>query len=260
MARSIKNKNLDGKSNAIEPWPFAIDANTAKKLNKIKTGELEFDSEEKNKNKKQLKHKFYPCTYRLELGEDGGNLYIGKVNRATYNFFKEQKIDIDAYASLDWDNKKVIPSKFQPFPSGSPDYCDNLISASGATMDNNNLVNVFNEKDDEIWKCSMDSNTLDDEGVIAEEMKEFYLSDLKEGTVVFYGVKGEKGTFFSGELKLSAPFNPKKLKLEYVDADGWLLCNSVLYDEKIIDNTNCSTILKYTQNKWIIVGGEKVYE
>ena len=106
----------------------------------------------------------------------------------------------------------------------------------------------------------MDSNTLDDEGVIAEEMKEFYLSDLKEGTVVFYGVKGEKGTFFSGEIKLSAPFNPKKLKLEYVDADGWMLCNSVSYDEKIIDNTNCSTTLKYTQNKWIIVGGEKVYE
>lgn len=53
--------------------------------------------------------------FKLILSGDGGDLYIGKVNRATYNFFKEQKIDIDAYARLDWDNKKVIPKNFNHF-------------------------------------------------------------------------------------------------------------------------------------------------
>jgi hypothetical protein len=56
------------------------------------------------------------------------------------------------------------------------------------------------------------------------------------GTVVFFGVSNEKGTFFEGELPLTQPFDVAKLELGYDEIDGNDIINSVKYDGEQIDN------------------------
>jgi hypothetical protein len=203
--------------------------------------------------------RFTPVTYRIELGNYGGEVYAGKVDRKIYDYFKQNSIDLDEYNG-DWDNELGIPEDMQPFPPGSPYECDDLIHASGATMDDGNLVQVFDENGNVVWECALDTTALDEEGIEVEEYEEFYLSEIPEGEVVYWGAQGEKGLLFGGEIELKQPFDPKKLKFTYSDADGWYLCSGVSYDGEDIDNNDVSTTGKWGENKWIIGGDEEVYD
>jgi hypothetical protein len=78
--------------------------------------------------------------------------------------------------------------------------------------------------------------------------------------VVFWGAQGEKGLCYGGSFELRAPFDPSQLKLTYADCDGWLICNGAEYAGEEICNDDLSTTGKWGENKWIIVGGEEVYE
>ena len=204
--------------------------------------------------------KFTPRTYRIELGAYGGEIYIGSVERKIYDYFKNNNIDIEEYASS-WDDELGVPEEFQPFPAGSAYECDNLIHASGATMDDGNTVEVFDENNNMVWSCSLDTGSLESAGVKTEEDEEFYLEDnLPEGQVAFYGAQGEKGLLFGGNIELKAPFDPSKLKICYCDADGWQLSNGIMYDGEDVDNNDYSTTGKWSENKWIINGDEDIYD
>lgn len=204
--------------------------------------------------------KFTPRTYRIELGAYGGEIYIGSVERKIYDYFKNNNIDIEEYASS-WDDELGVPEEFQPFPAGSAYECDNLIHASGATMDDGNTVEVFDENNNMVWSCSLDTGSLESAGVKTEEDEEFYLEDnLPEGQVAFYGAQGEKGLLFGGNIELKAPFDPSKLKICYCDADGWQLSSGIVYDGEDVDNNDYSTTGKWSENKWIINGDEDIYD
>ena len=205
--------------------------------------------------------KFTPRTYRIEMGAYGGEVYMGRVDRKIYDFFKKHKIDMDEYAS-DWDDKfDFVPDDMQPFPPGAPYECDDLCHASGATMDDSNTIQVYDENDNMIWECVMDPGALEDAGVDVNCWEEAYIDQQPEGTVVFWGGQGEKGLCYGGSFELKAPFDPARLKINYCDADGWLICNGAEYDGEDICNDDLSTTGKWGENKWIIVGtDEEVYE
>lgn len=202
--------------------------------------------------------KFTPRTYRIELGNYGGEVYAGRVDRKVYEYFKQRKIDLDDYAN-DWDNELNVPDKFQPFSPGSPYDCDDLVHASGATMDDGNLIQVYDEHGDTVWECTLDLNALDDAGIDCNEWESFDSDEMADGDVVYWGAQGEKGLLYGGEFELKSPFDPKKLKLNYANADGWLICNGVEYDGEDISNDDMSTTGKWGENKWLI-NGEEVYE
>lgn len=205
--------------------------------------------------------KFTPRTYKIELGAYGGEVYFGQVDRKIYDYFKEHKIDLDEYAS-DWDDKfSFIPEDLRPFPPGAPYDGRNAIQCSGATLDNGNYLTVYDENNNEVLQCSLDPEELDKHGIEVHCWEEEYINDYEDGTVVFWGGQGEKGLCFGGEIELKTPFDPKKLKLNYSDADGWCIVNGVDYEEESIDNNDYSTTGKWGENKWIIVGtDEEVYE
>ena len=203
--------------------------------------------------------KFTPRTYRIELGNYGGEVYAGRVDRKIYDYFKEHSIDLDEYTG-DWDGELEVPDDMQPFPAGSPYECDDLIHASGATVGDGNLIQVFDENNDTVWECALDLNHLDDEGIECNEWESFDSDELAEGDVAFWGAQGEKGLLFGGEIELKAPFDPKKLKINYANADGWLICNGVEYDGEDIDNNDLSTTGKWGENKWLLGGGEEPYD
>jgi hypothetical protein len=205
--------------------------------------------------------KFTPRTYNIYIGGYGGEAYAGKVDRATYEYFKEKKIDIEQYAN-DWDDLfGDVPRELQPFSPGSPYDCDNLFHASGAELSNLNEIQINDENGNEHWCCAAGLNELEDAGVTVDEHGGCDFDDLPEDTVVHWGGQGEKGTFFDGELELKAPFDPKKLRVCYENCDGWWIINYVEYDGEEIDGSGgYSTTGKWNENKWILCNGDEVYQ
>jgi hypothetical protein len=205
--------------------------------------------------------KFTPRSYNIYIGGYGGESYAGKVDRATYEYFKENRIDIAEYAN-DWDNLfSDVPNELQPFSPGSPYDCDNLFHASGAELTNINEIVINDENGNQYWVCAAGINELEDEGVDVNETGGCEFDDLDKDTIVHWGGQGEKGTFFDGEIALTQPFDPKKLTVNYENCDGWWIINSVEYDGVEIDGSGgYSTTGKWNENKWILCNGDEVYE
>ena len=205
--------------------------------------------------------KFTPRRYNIYIGGYGGEAYAGKVDEATYEYFKEKKIDIEEYAN-DWDNLfGDVPRELQPFSPGSPYECDSLFHASGAELTNLNEIVINDENGDQHWVCAAGLNELEDEGVNVNEWGGCDFDDLPEDTIVHWGGQGEKGTFFDGEIELTQPFDPKKLTVNYENCDGWWIINYVEYDGVEIDGSGgYSTTGKWNENKWILCNGDEVYQ
>ena len=205
--------------------------------------------------------KFTPRNYRVEIWGRGGEVYYGTVDRKVYDFFKSKAIDMDQYAGgWDEDMWSDIPEDLQPFPPGAPYECDHTVHTSGATFDESSYITVYDETGTQVWQSSLGSVDLVNEGVEFECSSENYPNDLPTGTVLFYGAQGEKGTFFGNEFELKAPFDPSKFTIYYEDVDGWELVNSVEYDGVGIDGNDYDTVGKWGENKWVIIGGEAVYD
>jgi hypothetical protein len=204
--------------------------------------------------------KFTPQQVKVTIWNYGGECYMGRVDRKIYEFFKEHKIDLDEYAS-DWDEKfNFVPDELRPFPPGSPYECDDMCHAGGPEISDSNRIEITDEAGNTIWECAFGLNELEEAGVEVSEWETAIIDDEPEGTVIFWGGQGEKGTCFGGDFELKQPFDPKKLKISYSNCDGWWIANGVSYDEEDIDNNDLSTTGKWGENKWIIVGDEEVYE
>ena len=203
--------------------------------------------------------KFTPRTYTVNVYGYGGEVYAGRVDRKVYEYFKQRKIDLDEFAG-DWDNELEVPQEFQPFSPGSAYDCDDLIHASGATMDDGSMIEVSDENGTTVWSSTMDLASLKAAGVDIQLDSEFYFDDMDPEQVAFQGAQGEKGTFLGGEIFLTAPFDPAKLSVSYNNADGWFLSSEVTYDGEYIDNDDYSTTGKWGENKWVLPEGEEAYD
>lgn len=216
------------------------------------------------KQKEQLMAtlKFTPRRYKVEIWGYGGEIYWGSVDRKIYDYFKANAIDIEQYASSwDYEMWKDIPDDLQPFPPGAGYECDHGCHISGATFDESTWITVYDENDNQVWQTNLDSVGLAKQGVEFECVAENYINDYDPGTVVFCGSSGEKGSFFSGGVDLTAPFDPKNIRLLYEDCDGWSIVSGIEYQGVDLESDDYGTNGKWSENKWIIVGGnEEVYE
>jgi hypothetical protein len=205
--------------------------------------------------------KFTPRTYQIYIGGYGGEAYAGTVDKATYEYFKEKRIDIEQYAT-DWDDLfGDVPRELQPYNPGSPYDCDNLFHASGAELSNSNEIVINDEHGNQHWVCAAGLNELEDAGVDVNKWGGCDFDDLSEDTIVHWGGQGEKGTFFDGEIELTQPFDPKKLTVNYENCDGWWIINNIEYDGVEIDGSGgYSTTGKWTENKWVLCNGDEVYQ
>jgi hypothetical protein len=204
--------------------------------------------------------KFTPQTVTLSVSGYGGECYMGRVDRKIYDYFKEHKIDMDEYA-CDWDDKfGFVPDEMRPFSPGSPYDCDGFCHASGPEMSDLNTVEITDENGNTIWEGNLGLDWLDDEQIPVAEWETAIIDDEPEGTVIFWGGQGEKGLLYGGTFELKQPFDPKKLKFSFSNADGWYICNNISYDDEDISNDDLSTTGKWGENKWVIAGGEEVYE
>ena len=199
--------------------------------------------------------KFQPTKVFVQVYGYGGENRFIRSNRQQYQYFISKNLSIDEYAD-DWDDTMKVPEEMQPFPPGAPYDVDILEASCGATFDDSSTIEITNSETNEtIFRSTLDHYTLTEAGVDVEEVVEFYPeSDCKKGDVLVWYGSGEKGTFFGMDLMLNEPFNPKKLKIQYVDIDGWAMLTSIDYDGEALDNNDYSTTGKWSECKWIIVG------
>lgn len=217
-------------------------------------------SEEKQELVKIIK--FTPVNVTLSLNGYGGETYASIVDRKIYDFFKNNKYDIEEYANDsdgEWDDR--VPEDLQPFPPGYPTECANLWHESGAELSESNYITVVEvESGDILWEHNLDQFALKNLEVTVNEISNNDIDDLTEDAIVFWGGQGEKGCFFEAEFTLREPFDPKKLSIGYDSCDSWDIITSVEYDGEDLEGFDgYSTSGKWAENKWI-VSDDEVYD
>ena len=93
------------------------------------------------KQKEQLMQtlKFTPRTYTVMLSGYGGEIVLGSVPRKQYEYFRDNNIDIEEFAS-DWDNESEVPEEMQPFEPGSWHECDDVAHENGCELSDSNYI------------------------------------------------------------------------------------------------------------------------
>ena len=198
--------------------------------------------------------KFTPRTYKIQLWGYGGEHVMGTVDREVYDYFKRRRLSLMDYA---WGGDEYeVPEELQPFPPGSWYECDSMGHCNGVDR-SAGTIQITDENDNVVFEHSLeDLSGMDNEpGWICND--EIWIESQPAGTVVFIGTSNEKGTFFEGEINLTAPFDIEKLELCYDEIDGNEVINSVIYDGEEIDNYGGDTSGKSSDFGFYIAGSQK---
>lgn len=191
------------------------------------------------------KQKFYdalaftPRTYSIAMWGYGGEIVMGTVERKIFDYFKHRRLDVSDYAwNYEYAEDNNIPEEMYPFEPGSWYDCDNMAHASGVNRDCGTLQ-ITDENGTVILEKSIEDIDGSDIELVGGD--ETYITQRAPGTVVFVGRSSEKGTFFEGEIELTAPFDITKLSLTYDEIDGEEYITSVQYGDDEIDNNGANT-------------------
>jgi hypothetical protein len=183
--------------------------------------------------------KFTPCTLQISMWGYGGEIVMGTVDRKIFDYFKHRRISVSDWA---WDYDGVdelgVPEDLQPFEPGSWYECDNLAHSSGVERESGTLQ-LSDESGNTVYERSLDELDGNDVGLCCND--EAWVGMAEPGTVVFIGRSNEKGTFFEGEIELTAPFDPELLIIGYDEVDGSEVVNYVEYNGEEIYNNGANT-------------------
>jgi hypothetical protein len=199
--------------------------------------------------------KFTPRTYKISMWGYGGEKVMGTVDRKIYDYFKSRRLDLSDFAwDSDYADEHEIPEEMWPFPPGSWYECDDMGHVNGVDRDSGTLQ-IEDENGNTIIERSLEDIDGCDIGLSCGD--EVWVDSKDPGTVVFLGSSNEKGTFFEGEINLTAPFDQEKLILIYDDFDGNDIVSSVEYDGEEIENWGASTNGKSSDFGFYIAGSSK---
>jgi len=189
--------------------------------------------------------KFTPRTYKISMWGYGGEKVMGTVDKKVWDYCMEHQVDLSEIA---WGDEDTVQEEMGldldqlPFYPGQWYECDSMAHTSGVSR-NAGTVQIEDEHGNVVFEKSLDD--IVGGGCDGEPdwccNDEAWIGEKPAGTVVFIGTSNEKGTFFEGEIELTAPFDIEKLTLGYDEIDGVELINSVTYDGEDIDNFGGST-------------------
>lgn len=186
--------------------------------------------------------KFTPRTYKIQLWGYGGEKVMGTVDKAAWDYCMENQVDLQEIAwNSDAAEDMGLDEDQLPFPPGSWYECDSMAHVNGVSRDAG-TVQIEDENGETVFERSLDDcDGCSDDSPEWSCTDEAWVGSKKKGDVVFIGSSNEKGTFFEGEIELTAPFDITKLTLCYDEVDGEEIVNSVTYDGEEIDNWGGST-------------------
>ena len=230
---------------------------------KPKTVEAEVTNPEHEKLLETLR--FTPRTYKIQLWGYGGEYIMGTVDRKIYDYFRHRRLDLSDFAwDSDYAEENNIPEEMWPFTPGSYYDCDNLCHEHGVDR-NAGTVQIEDENGEVVYEKRLEDITgyEDSDGNPEPEWgggEEYWIGMNPVGTVVFFAVSSEKGTFFEGEIALKTPFDISKLELGYDEIDGCDIINSVKYDGEQIDNWGGDTNGKGSEFGFYLIKDSNTWE
>ena len=200
--------------------------------------------------------KFTPCTYKISLWGYGGESVMGTVNREIYDYFRSRRLSVSDFAwDSDYAAEHNIPEDMWPFPPGSWYECDDMAHINGVVLDSG-TVRIEDENGDEVLQSGLEDFQGEDCPEI-DYTAETFIDDKPAGTIVFIGNSNEKGTFFEGEIELTAPFDINKLAFHVEDVDGSEVVCGASYDGDTIDNYGGDTTGKSSEFGFYVAGSLK---
>lgn len=185
--------------------------------------------------------KFTPRTYKVSMWGYGGERVMGTTSQEVWDYCNDNQVDLSDIA---WDSDAAeemeLDAEKLPFYPGSWYDCDSMGHTNGTSRDSG-TIQVLDENDETVFERSLgDCDGMDDSPGLAC-IDEVWIGSRKKGEIVFVGTSHEKGTFFEGEIELTAPFDITKLELQYEEFDGEDIVTGLIYDGEDIDNFGGST-------------------
>lgn len=199
----------------------------------------------KEEKQQLMEHlRFTPRTYKITLWGYGGEKVMGSVDPAVWNYCMEHQVDLTEIA---WSDEDTVQEDMGldldrlPFPPGQWYECSDMAHTNGVSR-NAGTLQIEDENGDTVFEKSLeDCDGCEDSPGWSCQDEVWVGMGKSKGDVVFVGTSNEKGTFFEGDIELTAPFDIEKLELHYDEVDGEELVNCVYYDGEEIDNFGGST-------------------
>lgn len=197
-------------------------------------------TEQKETLHKRLK--FTPKTVTLSLWGYGGEIAMGRLTQEQYDFWKDKEEADVIYHCTSWGDDEefeeecgyTVPEEAKFCTDGSwydtPGHLDNM---SGVEFSDHCSIGVVDEDGNEIFDERLGWG-LEEHGVNIDSDENF-ASNFDGVNHYFCFQSTEKGTFFSGDIHLTEPFDPKKLLITTIDFEGWELVANVQYDGEEVD-------------------------
>jgi hypothetical protein len=180
--------------------------------------------------------KFTPRDITITLSGYGGEIVMGRISEAAYDYWRDRE-DLSDFV-YDWDGEfEDVPADARFCTDGAWHDIDDICHENGCEAADSSWITVEDLLEHKsIFESCLDLDKLADIGVDTTNHSHCRPSeDEPEGTCVFLGQSFEKGTFFSGDVRITEPFDPKKLSISWTDCDGWRLISGVEYDGEEVE-------------------------
>ena len=185
--------------------------------------------------------KFTPRTYTVQMWGYGGEKVMGTSTQEVWDYCMANQVDL---SDLAWDSDAAeemgLDPDMLPFPPGSWYECDNMGHTNGVSRDSG-TIQICDENGEVVFERELGSCDGCDDSPELSCVDEVWIGSRAKGEIIFVGSSNEKGTFFEGEIELTAPFEIEKLCLCYEEFDGEDIVGGLTYDGEDIDNNGGST-------------------
>ena len=185
--------------------------------------------------------KFTPRTYTVSMWGYGGEKVMGTTTQEVWDYCMEHQVDLSDIAwNSDACEEMDLDEDMLPFPPGSWYECDGMGHTNGVSRDAG-TIQVCDENGNTVYEKSLEECDGCDDSPELCCIDETWIGSRKKGEIVFVGSSNEKGTFFEGEIELTAPFEIEKLSLQYEEFDGEDIVSGLMYNGEDIDNNGGGT-------------------
>jgi hypothetical protein len=179
--------------------------------------------------------KFTPRDIEITLSGYGGEIVIGRISEAAYDYWQDRD-DLGDFV-YDWDGDMDVPADARFCTDGAWHDVDDVCHESGCEASDACWITVTDLlENQDLFESNLDLDNLRAKGVDTAGHGHCRPDeDEPNGQALFLGQSIEKGTFFSGTVRITQPFDPSRLSISWQDCDGWRLISGVEYDGEEVE-------------------------
>ena len=193
----------------------------------------------------------------LQVNGYGVETFAGTVEAATYQYFKDNDIDLEDYSSdVDWGNDTCQIPEEHNFGGGGLYEVDDIWHVNGAYFTEGNQIELVNSSEDILWSSNCDTESLESQGIklicISNQEDIFDSLDLK--TVVMIGRLFQLGCTFKTQFQDVENFDPNNLTIYYHEDESGRIIKKIEYNDIELENGNSNTSGTRPEYSWEVIG------